>query len=558
MVYGCPDGVHSSIPNQDATTGANQILSNPFQFNFGGFRQTTDTSNDDYNIGKRNTSASVTLDLPTLNLADGTTVDVDFVKSLHEFKSFEDVYENIPYTDEITGISYVNKAVFECNKHEDAIGQQWSAVTNGEDTLGPKSSFKEMLNAMGCFMFLPPENVSAAECEPKSFNFEQTSSLAQKPEDLDDEFSRRCREMPISYVLDYEKAIVYDNPYCAMLNLGVNKTVFSHDQINRPKLYKQLEECKVRYQLLPFSMVMSFQNGKVLVALMNQHAAPLTDEQSSMINWQKIQCGGNLEKQLSNDAKRNDFECIPQCKPGLVYRDFRCMRKVLVRIAIPIEEIIIRPSHENKLTIQFYWQCMLEQMLHEIQSADVKLDQVEIKAQLGQEENLLVSTLDMFYLKEHYMNYLFLDDNTRGDFLAFVSAVKLFDYKRRHTVVVSKETQHSRTKTPLETDVILPEINRGVDVTFCYSIKTTFDEEVNGSNGEKWSCYKEKFKSPPGHVYKGIDTCIEKSILNAMAVKASSLQHDYLNSGRTCTARKFVHIILTLGFKITLMLMNNV
>ncbi|KAK6991381.1 smg-9 nonsense mediated mRNA decay factor [Biomphalaria glabrata] len=239
----------------------------------------------------------------------------------------------IPVLDVSTGLSFINKAVFNCNGGNASNALNWDITVSKLEIsfdFPPKLLLEDLTNKENYIFYVLPFQYKTKEAgnECKSIN---SSSCSKTEHPL----YSKCKSF-ISYVIHVdEHPIIFNNKYCAQCNGFTNVS-----SLNSPgKTYTHNSN---------FDVLISMSEAKVNVVKTYDRKG---------IHWSSIACNtsGNLEY-------KHSLECNVICVTGLVLRlNKQCKKPLSLQIAISTN--IILPGKTDVKIWTDYVHCFLTQVL---------------------------------------------------------------------------------------------------------------------------------------------------------------------------------------------------
>ena len=260
-----------------------------------------------------------------------------------QLRNLEQKLYNVPFTDEVTGITYSKKSVFECNRNDTSSnGIPWKYKLFTNEVPFILTDIAEFMIPQ-CSQYVPP--VLTDSCpflivdHCPFFYFDAASALL-------------CSFSSESYLfytgLGTNHMIRFRNKYCAVCIYGwdFNTT-----------MYNWLEEefgCTANiYDFHIFPVIMSMDDSRIMME---------KSVENDKFRLTHLQCSKTPTVVVTNDHTFQ-FTCKPsQCARGMEFRHGTCKYDTRLRFAVIDEKKHLTDIAPG--TIEKLWQCFLQNWLH--------------------------------------------------------------------------------------------------------------------------------------------------------------------------------------------------
>ena len=277
----------------------------------------------------------------------------DGLSYIERAEKLENDVINIPYTDKVTGIAYINKIVFDCNTNDSSsIGIPWKYKVFLGDFNSNPTSLIDIAASMAnlCTMPVPPVDEEIDNC----LTF--VVDLCPLPF-IDAGIALLCEFSPANYVFyiaPMSHKIVFKNRYCVMCMHGWNVITYPYTGIEQHD-----SSCVILYNydsnVTPVTLSL---NGSRMI--MDLYSTDNHKSKESHLQCSKLFSLSESEGYTSEIGE--DFICESKCLQGMELRHGVCKMDTRLRFAVSDEGI--RVPHIDTGAIQNMWKCFLQHWLH--------------------------------------------------------------------------------------------------------------------------------------------------------------------------------------------------
>ena len=260
------------------------------------------------------------------------------------------ILDHVPYTDELTGLTFLNKDIFECNNPDSqGRGIPWRANVKASGT--PKNGnnvgvFSENI-FFECFGFVPPKSLEntqkLSDCTVlyiehcALFHTSNTSVI------------KLCSEGDVAFVHYRTEDLVFKNKHCALCNNIDSAQLVSY----KHKSYYP-SHCLI-YDVVPLSMTFSLSNDNIHIELVNF---------TGNLDWRPSSCNIPVSRADTGHglSSSKTITCdVIDCPEHLVSWQGSCHPTVIVTLGVGQGQC---KRNDGDLDLMSeLWQCYLGDML---------------------------------------------------------------------------------------------------------------------------------------------------------------------------------------------------
>ncbi|GFO16506.1 hypothetical protein PoB_004301100 [Plakobranchus ocellatus] len=323
-----------------------------------------------------------------------------------------------PVTDSDTGLTFINKTVYNCNKMSESKALYWAVLFNYTHTSPTK--LEDFVQHQMLNKYIPNFNKEILTDHICLRNLQQTCNQAADIEEPSRRYVKKCLESNNAVVTSLKTPFYYRNIFCAYCIEGRNNKYRLHLSNNVPKSSS------------PFQVLMTLTEDAFSLKKVN-HGFEIT-----RIPWTQAKCPIHIHSSVEQvlDGAKSDHDSQIQCSVTCGDSNFSLrsdgMCKAPHGVLLAIADDGLAPlCPEAMAGLAQFLACGLKQEIENLRSADFSTPSVSVVFDSSLNRSLYVVRLHLALPQKASGIFLYQKDVTKQNVYSVALLAKSFHHYRK-------------------------------------------------------------------------------------------------------------------------------